>query len=107
MESLWGTADPLEALRSRARDLIDLIQRRPPDHHGVYPAAVRSALPLGRGTHPSKVIEAVGQAGWSVPQLHRLRDVEWATLLATPLPDRLFGVSPRFAVTAEGQPRRP
>jgi SAM-dependent methyltransferase len=107
MESLWGAADPLEALRARARDLIDLIQRRPPDHHGVYPEAVRSALPLGRGTHPSRVTEVVEQAGWVLPQLHRLRDVEWATLLASSPLDRLLGVAPRFAITAEGRPPQP
>jgi hypothetical protein len=101
VESLWGGADPLEAVRARGRDLVDRIRRRPPDHHGVYPATVRQALPFGGGTHPSRVVEVVEAAGWKCPQLNRLRDVEWATLL-TRLPiERLLGVAPRFAVTAQ------
>jgi SAM-dependent methyltransferase len=104
IESLWGGVDPVEALRARARDLIGWLQRRPSDHHATYPAAVRSALPLSRGTHPSVVTEAVEQAGWTGPQLHRLRDVEWATLLTRSPLERVLGVPPRFAITAQAPP---
>jgi SAM-dependent methyltransferase len=100
IESLWGGVDPVEGLRAKVRDLLDWIRRRPPDHHGTYPAVVRSALPLGSGTHPSRVAEVVEEAGWTAPQLHRMRDVEWATLLTRPPLERLLGVAPRFAITA-------
>jgi SAM-dependent methyltransferase len=102
VESLWGGADPVESIRGQGRELLDRLLRRPPDHHGEYPAEVRAALPLGTGTHPSRLVEVVETAGWQAPQLHRLRDVEWATLLTQGPLERLLGTSPRFAVTALG-----
>ena len=72
----------------------------PPDHHGAYPAEVRGALPLGIG-HPSRRRgQIVAEAGWPAPRLVRLRDVEWASTLEQRLPERLLGVTPRFAVVA-------
>ena len=100
VESLWGDADPLEVWRGKARDALQRWRKTAPDHHGPYPAAVRAALPLGSGTHPRAVARLVAEAGWRHPRLVRLRDVEWATALEQRLPDRLLGVSPRFAVTA-------
>jgi hypothetical protein len=35
-----------------------------------------------------------------VPRMRRLRDVEWAMSLGLPLPERLLGVAPRFAIIA-------
>ena len=104
IESLWGRADLLEAWRGRARDALRRWRGTPSDHHGPYPDAVRAALPLGSGTHPRAVARAVDDAGWGPPRLLRLRDVEWASSLELALPERLVGVTPRFAVTA-GSPR--
>ncbi len=101
VESLWGQADPVELWRGRARDRIHRWQRRPPDHHGEYSAELRHALPLGRGTPPAALIALAETAGWTVPALIRLRDVEWATRLAFSPLDRLLGPTPRFAITAE------
>jgi hypothetical protein len=42
----------------------------------------------------------VAEAGWVAPRLVRLRDVEWASTLEKRLPERLLGVTPRFAVVA-------
>jgi SAM-dependent methyltransferase len=100
LESLWGGADPVEAMRGRGREALRRLQRRPPDHHGEYPPQIRAALPLGTGAHPSKLVELVESAGWRRAQLVRLRDVEWATLITRPPLERLLGVTPRFAITA-------
>jgi SAM-dependent methyltransferase len=100
VESLWGEADPVEALRGRVWRWVERRRGTPPDHHGPYPAAVRGALPLGTGTHPRAVVTLAADAGWAAPRLVRLRDVEWASTLELRLPERLLGVPPRFAVVA-------
>jgi len=100
IESLWGTVDPLETLRSHAWRAVRRWRGTTPDHHGSYGAEVRGALPLGSGTHPRTVAAMVAEAGWPSPRLVRLRDVEWASTLEQRLPDRLLGVAPRFAVVA-------
>lgn len=98
VESVWGRADPAERLRARARAALRWLRATPPDHHGEYPAGVRAGLPFGTGTPPAAVVGAVAGAGWPAPRLVRLRDVEWAERQGQPLPDRLIGVPPRFAV---------
>ena len=57
-------------------------------------------MPLGTGTHPCAVAQLVAKAGWHAPRLVRLRDVEWAATMEKRLPERLLGVTPRFAVVA-------
>ncbi len=99
-EGLWGQADALEALRSRGRHALRRWRKRPDDHHSHYDADVQAALPFGRGTPPSAVVDAVQAAGWPDPWLERLRDIEWAAAVDLPLPERLLGVPPRFVVTA-------
>jgi hypothetical protein len=42
----------------------------------------------------------VADAGWTAPRLVRLRDVEWASVLEQPFPERLLGATPKFAVVA-------
>ncbi len=100
VESRWGGADPLEMVRARAWKAVKRWRGTPPDHHGAYSDAVRGALPLGTGTHPRDIVRLVAEAGWSAPRLVRLRDVEWASTLEQRLPERLLGVTPRFAVVA-------
>lgn len=101
LESMWGEgADSPEAVRARARQGLRALRRTPPDHHGEYSEAMRQALPLAGGTTPERLIELVDASGWGPAALYRLRDVEWAMELALPLPDRLLGVTPRFAVVA-------
>jgi SAM-dependent methyltransferase len=100
VESLWGDADPVEALRGRAREWLRRLRHGDPDHHGPYPEGVRALLPLGSGTHPRAVAEMVAGAGWGHPRLVRLRDVEWSATIELPVWERLLGVPPRFAVVA-------
>jgi SAM-dependent methyltransferase len=100
VESLWGQADPFEALRSRALHALRKMRGDPPDHHSSYSDAVRSALPLSGGTPPSRLVELAAAEGWRSPRLERLRDVEWAERCELPIVERVIGVSPRFVVIA-------
>ena len=100
VESLWGEVDPIEEVRGAARRLVHLLRKAPAEHHAEYTPELRRALPLSSGTHPRKLATMAAQAGWRVPCLHRLRDVEWAERLALPFPERLVGVAPRFAIVA-------
>jgi SAM-dependent methyltransferase len=99
-EGLWGGADPLEALRGQARERLRRMRGEPDHHHDHYDPAVLEELPLSGGTHPDRLVELVEAAGWGPARLQRLRDVEWAHLLALAPGARLLGVTPRFAVVA-------
>ncbi|MHB1931286.1 MAG: class I SAM-dependent methyltransferase [Acidimicrobiales bacterium] len=99
-EGLWGRGDPLRRVRGAGRRALGRLQGKVTGHHGEYPQEVLAALPLGAGTTPAAVVEAVAAAGWPDPWLERLHDVEWATRMATPLPERLIGAPARFVVTA-------
>jgi SAM-dependent methyltransferase len=103
LEGLWGTADPLERLRRGAQDLLIRVvsmRPRPSGHHAEYPRSLREAMALGSGTTPDALAAVAAEAGWATPRLHRLRNVEWAMALNLPLPERLLGVAPRFAIVA-------
>lgn len=100
-EGLWGAADPLERWRRLGLELARRARRTPSDHHAHYDPSVAAALPLASATTPDRVVELVEAAGWRRVRLHRLSTVEWAERLALALPERLLGVTPRFAVMAE------
>jgi SAM-dependent methyltransferase len=101
VESLWGDVDPLEKIRGAMRELVHRLRRSPREHHAEYGPELRRTLPLGSGTHPRTLARMATEAGWRVPRLSRLRDVEWAERMASPLPERLVGVTPRFTVVAD------
>jgi SAM-dependent methyltransferase len=101
VESLWGNVDPIESLRNSARHALKQLRGDPPDHHTSYSHSLRESLPLSGGTSPTRLVEMLLEAGWRSPRLERLRDVEWAESTDLPLPDRLLGVSPKFAVVAQ------
>jgi SAM-dependent methyltransferase len=98
-EGTWGGQDPLDVARHAAQRVLGRL-RHTPGHHGEYSPEVRSALPLGAGPTPAAVVEAVAAAGWPDPWLERLRDIEWASRVALPTPERLLGVPARFVVSA-------
>jgi SAM-dependent methyltransferase len=100
VESLWGQVDPIERARASLRRSLRSIRRVQPEHHGEYDARLRGALPLGQGTHPSRLAGLVTAAGWPPPRLRRLADVEWAERCELPMPERLVGVAPRFVLFA-------
>lgn len=100
VESMWGSVDPLEVRRARARRLVHRWLGRPHSHHGEYSSEMAAALPLSGGTHPSTVVDLVERAGWPAPRLERLRDVEWASLLGMSPLERALGVAPRYVVVA-------
>jgi len=101
VESVWGDTSPVEQLRARLRRRLRRLRRIPPDHHGEYPAALRSSLPFGSGTPPSAVLDLVTSTGWRDPRLIWLREVSTAERRSLPFPERLLGTAPRFAVTAD------
>ena len=102
VESMWGTVDPLEARKARARQLVHRWLGRPHSHHSEYTPEMAAALPLAAGTHPSTLVELAERAGWPAARLERLRDVEWASLLALSPWERALGVAPRYIVSAGG-----
>lgn len=101
VESLWGAAaNAAEVARGRARAAIARLRGQPPGHHAEYDDDLRDSLPLGRGTPVDQLLTLVAASPWGEPRLHRLVDVEWAVRTAMPLPERLIGVAPRYAVVA-------
>jgi hypothetical protein len=46
-------------------------------------------------------VEAVREAGWRSVRLERLRDVEWARRISSPILLGWLEMVPRFAVVAE------
>jgi SAM-dependent methyltransferase len=99
-ESVWGAAaNPAEALKQRARQVLLRLRRVPADHHDSY-GDLRDALPLGHGTPVSVLVDLVEKSGWGPARLERLRDVEWAASLELGLAERPFGVIPRFVIFA-------
>jgi SAM-dependent methyltransferase len=99
-EGLWGKVDPIERLRQQAREGWRRLRGEPDHHHGHYEAALVAELPLAAGAHPDRIIGLVERTGWGPARLERLRDVEWAQLLALPPANRLLGVAPRLAISA-------
>jgi hypothetical protein len=55
---------------------------------------------MGRGTPPEAVRAIAAAAGWPSPEVRWLTDIDRAARRQQPLPDRLLGVTPRFAVVA-------
>jgi SAM-dependent methyltransferase len=97
-EALRGR-DYVEGLRRRARRALWRTRRLPPEHHRTSPE-IRAALPRVGDVSPSGFVSLIEAAGWRWPELVRLRDVEWARLLALPPLDRLAGVTPEYAIRA-------
>jgi hypothetical protein len=100
IEGVWGAADPVEQVKGRMRHGLRRLRGGLPDHHAEYPEQLRAALPLGRGPNPSTLVELVASTGWRRTKILRLADVEWAERMGLPMPERLLGVAPRFALTA-------
>jgi SAM-dependent methyltransferase len=105
LETMHGEADPVERLRGQARERLRRLRGEPDHHHDHYHAELVAELPLARGIHPDGLVGLVERAGWSRIRLERLRDVEWAQLLAQPPISRPLGTSPRLAIVAESLTR--
>ena len=99
-EGMWSGRDYSEGLRRRARALLRRSRRLEPEHHAPYSPELKAAIQLGNEISPSAVVEAMVDAGWAYPHLHRLRDVEWARELALPPLDRLLGVTPEYVIVS-------
>jgi SAM-dependent methyltransferase len=105
LETIHGEADPVERLRSQARERLRRLRGEPDHHHDHYHAELMAELPLARGIHPDGLLGLVERAGWSRIRLERLRDVEWAQLLAQAPVSRALGTAPRLAIVAESLTR--
>jgi SAM-dependent methyltransferase len=102
VEGMWADgADPVEAVRARVRGAVSAWRGDQPHHHAPYDPEVLTRLPLGNGIPLGTLIEMVEAAGWGPPRLERLRDVEWARLLARSPLNRLLGVPPQYAISAD------
>jgi SAM-dependent methyltransferase len=100
-EGLTAGRGYVEALCARARDRLHHWGRMQHHHHGSYDARMQSRLPLmgGKAT-PSALVDLIEASGWGCARIERLRDVEWARLLARPRTERLLGVTPEFVIAA-------
>jgi SAM-dependent methyltransferase len=101
VEGVWGADAPaVERWRASVRRRLRQLRKIPPDHHGEYSEELRRSLPFGSGTPPARLHQAVLSAGWPNAEIRWLRDLGRAERRALPYPERLVGVTPRFAVTA-------
>jgi SAM-dependent methyltransferase len=100
LEGLWSGGHCVAGLKAKGRKLVHRVRRLPPEHHAPYPAHLVTALPMIGDTSPTSLLQVIGAAGWECERLIRLRDVEWARLLSLPTLDRMFGVTPEYAIAA-------
>jgi len=101
VESTWGrSSDPLDRVRRHAQTRLRRARGERTGHHREYQPELLAALPLAGGPAPDELLAALAASPWGPGRLERLRDVEWAERQALPFPDRLLGVSPRFALSA-------
>jgi SAM-dependent methyltransferase len=100
-EGIFDRAGLAQRLRSSAAHAARKALGVPHDHHGRYSDDLLAALPLARATSPMAYVEAVREAGWRSVRLERLRDVEWARRISSPILLGWLEMVPRFAVVAE------
>ncbi|MGH2858964.1 MAG: class I SAM-dependent methyltransferase, partial [Solirubrobacteraceae bacterium] len=99
VESLWTGGSIGDALRRRARKLLH--RRLPPEHHGAYNSELSAGLPLMREPFPNRYLQEIEAAGWRNLRLTRMRDIEFARLVAMGRLEQLCGTNPHYAITAE------
>lgn len=99
VESLWTGGSLGDAMRRRARNLLRTV-RGGREHHGEYPPELVGRLPLIRDPFPDRYLREIESAGWATPTLTRLRDVEFARLIALGRLEQLLGTTPQYAITA-------
>lgn len=99
-EGVWREDGLAGRATATARELARRASRRHVGHHAQYDDDLRARLPLNGGTAPDRLVDLLYAAGWHGVALERLRDVEWARRGSLPPLERLFGVPPRFAVSA-------
>ena len=100
-EGIFDRAGFAQRVRSSAAHTVRKALGVSHDHHGRYSDELLAALPLARATSPMAYVEAVREAGWRSVRLERLRDVEWARRISSPILLGWLEMVPRFAVVAE------
>lgn len=96
----WGDQGAGQMLRRLGHQALDMVRSSPPAHHSTYDEEITRALPLGEGPRPETLVRLVTQAGWRVPRIRRLSDVDWAVGQEQPWLDRLVTEVPHFALVA-------
>ena len=100
-EGIWRPQDPAGRAKTWLAGLVRRALRTPHDHHGEYDPELLDSLPLARGMSPRAVLDVLAEAGFARARVERMRDIEWARLLAEhPILGPLESV-PRFAVLAD------
>ena len=100
-EGTWRPQDPVGRARVWLAARLRRVLRIPHDHHGEYDPDLLDSLPLAKGMSPRTVLAAVGEAGFSRARVERMRDIEWARLLAEPPVLGPLESVPRFTIVAE------
>jgi SAM-dependent methyltransferase len=101
-EGTWRPQDPVGRTKLWLAGLVRRALQIPQEHHGEYDPDLLETLPLAERMSPAAVLEVLASAGFARARIERLRDIEWARLLAEhPLLGPLESV-PRFAVLADG-----
>jgi SAM-dependent methyltransferase len=100
-EGIFDRVGALQKARDAAAGQARRLLRISHDHHGEYSPELLRALPLARATSPLPIVRAVAEAGWRRVRIERLRDVEWARRIASPLVLGWLEHVPRFAVVAD------
>jgi SAM-dependent methyltransferase len=100
-EGIFDRAGLVQRARSSAAHAVRKALGVSHDHHGRYSDQLLSALPLAGAASPLAFVEAVREAGWRSVRLERLRDVEWARRISSPILLGWLEMIPRFAVVAE------
>jgi hypothetical protein len=103
-EGIFDRAGLGQRVRTFAGHAVRRALRVAHDHHGRYTDELLAALPLARAASPMPYVQAVREAGWHSVRLERLRDVEWARRISSPVLVGWLEMVPRFAVVAEASP---
>jgi hypothetical protein len=100
-EGIFDRIGPAQRARDAAVRAVRKALGAGHDHHGRYSDELLAALPLARASSPVAYVTAVRTAGWRKVRLERLRDVEWARRISSPVLVGWLEMVPRFAVVAE------
>jgi SAM-dependent methyltransferase len=100
-EGIFDRAGLLQRARNSVAHAVRKALGVSHEHHGRYSDQLLASLPLAGAATPLAFVEAVREAGWRRVRLERLRDVEWARRISSPMVLGWLEMVPRFAVVAE------
>jgi ubiquinone/menaquinone biosynthesis C-methylase UbiE len=101
-EGIWQPDDAVSRARHSLAHGVRRLRGDVHDHHAEYDDEMLAGLPLAGQPSAAPLLEAVDAAGWRNLRIERLRDVEWVRQSAAGVAGRIAGVTPQFAVVADG-----